>query len=312
MDGNKIRAIYAVDTSTGESVRLETKLAADCSGDANLGILAGADFRVGRESKSQSGESRAPDQTDHQVLGSTLHWYSEETKSPRKFPDCPWALMFTEESCQQATQGAWNWETGFHHDQVADVELVRDYMLRAIYGNWDFQVNQSHRKDAYAKRELKWVGYVLGKRESRRLLGDVIYSQLDLEKNTEYPDNCIACDWGIDIHIPDPKNAALFGGEAFRSVSEHWDRSDAPMRWLPYRSLYSRNVENLLMAGRNVSCTHIAFAWFRCQRTTGMMGEAIGMAASICREHDVLPRDVYRQYLDQYKELLKRGLQAGE
>ena len=177
--------------------------------------------------------------------------------------------------------------------------------LRAINGNRAFQKNHSTKSDWYRDLDLAWVAYVLGKRESRRLMGDVIYSQHDLDTGRVYPDGMIACNWGIDIHVPDPKNSRLFAGRPFRAVAEHHDKFKAPMRSLPYRSLYSRNIDNLFMAGRNGSCTHVAFAWFRNQRTTGMMGEAIGLAASICVERTVKPQAVYKKHLKELLSLAK-------
>ena len=52
----------------------------------------------------------------------------------------------------------------------------------------------------------------------------------------------------------------------------------------PTRCLYSRNIENLFMAGRNISVTHVALGTVRVMRTTGMMGEVVGMAASLCKK----------------------------
>ncbi len=306
--GDTIVSADAAETHSGRLHRFQAKLFADCTGDATLGYLAGADFRMGRESMGESGESRAPETSDDQVLGSTLHWYTRETPDPSPFPDCPWALKFTEESCLHAIQGAWNWETGYLRNQACETELIRDHMLRAIYGNWSFQKNHSASRERYANRELAWVAYVLGKRESRRLMGDVIYSQHDLEKGTSYPDACIACDWGIDIHVPDPDNERHFPGWPFMAVHQHYDKGKAPMRWLPYRSLYSRNIANLFMAGRNVSCTHVGLAWFRCQRTTGMMGEVAGLAASLCAKRSATPRGLYQNHLDDLIHTLRQGV----
>jgi FAD-dependent oxidoreductase family protein len=308
MNGTTIESVDAADTRTGRRSRFHAKLFADCTGDAGLGYLAGADFRLGREARSETGESRAVERADDQVLGSTLHWYTGYKGERTSFPDCPWALKFTEESCLHTDRGAWNWETGYLLNQASQAELTRDHMLRAIYGNWAFQKNQSLRSERYANLELEWVGYVLGKRESRRLLGDVIYSEHDLTKATEYPDACVACDWGIDIHVPNPANEKHFPGWPFMAVHEHYDKGKAPMRWLPYRSLYSRNVTNLFMAGRNVSCTHVAFAWFRNQRTTGMMGEVVGLAAGLCLEQSTTPRDLYDSHFETLRAALHKGV----
>ena len=310
-DGSTLKAVHAQDVRSGASIRLEGSLFADCSGDANLGFLAGAEWRMGREGRASTAEPRAPESGDAMVLGSTLHWYSRNTNAPSAFPELRWALSFAEEKCQYATEGAWNWETGFHLDQATQTELVRDHMLRAIYGNWAYQKNRSRRKEFYADMELAWVAYVLGKRESRRLIGDIVYSEHDLVSGKLHPDALIACNWGIDIHLAEPRNQRQFAGWAFRSIAEHEDKGRAPMRWLPYRSLYSRNIGNLFMAGRNVSCTHVAFAWFRTQRTTGMMGEVVGLAASLCAEHRCSPRGVYANRLSDLQALAKKGAGRG-
>lgn len=309
-EGGSLQAVYVQDLRSGVLRRITGTLFADCSGDANLGFPAGADWRMGRESKADTGEARAVDVADEQVLGSTLHWYATSGTVPATFPNIPWALPFDEARCQHVTAGSWNWETGFHLDQSTKTEITRDHMLRAIYGNWAYQKNHAADSERYQYFTLSWVGYVLGKRESRRLLGDVIYSQHDLDSGTMYPDGMIASDWGIDIHVPDPKNDLQFPGWAFRAVHQHYDKGKAPMRWLPYRSLYSRNIDNLFMAGRNSSCTHVAFAWFRNQRTTGMMGELIGMAAWLCKKHGTLPRGVYKQHLDELKSIARASSES--
>ena len=306
--GSGIRAAMAQDILTGAATRFEAGLFADCSGDANLGYLAGAEWRLGRESKSKTAEPRAVEQEDSQVLGSTLHWHSRTASgSATSFPELPWALPFTEEKCQYATEGAWDWETGFHLNQATQTETVRDHMLRAIYGNWAFQKNRSNKRDWYRDLDLAWTAHVLGKRESRRLMGDVVLSQLDLDSGKAYPDGMVACDWGIDIHLPNPRNSRQFAGWAFRAIAEHFDRDRAPMRWMPYRCLYSRNIGNLFMAGRNASSTHVAFAWFRNQRTTAMMGELVGLAAAICLHQRATPRGVYERHLP----LLQAEARAG-
>jgi hypothetical protein len=180
-------------------------------------------------------------------------------------------------------------------------------MLRAIYGNWAFQKHDSLKRDLYRDLDLAWIGYVLGKRESRRLIGDVVLSQKTLDSGKSYPDAMVASDWGIDIHRPHPGNNRHFAGWAFRSVAEHYDKGKAPMRWMPYRCLYSRNISNLFMAGRNASSTHVAFAWFRLQRTTAMMGELVGLAAAVCVRKRSTPRGVYQNHLAELQAQAKTG-----
>ena len=304
--GDKIQKVFAKSIKTGEEFSIGGAYFSDCTGDGNLGFLTGADYRYGRESKAETNEELAPENHDSLVLGSTLHWYSKETY-PASFPECPWAHRFTEKSCQNATKGAWNWETGFNDDMIKEVEYIRDNMFRAIYGNWAFQKNDPALKERYKNFELEWMAFILGKRESRRLMGDVVFSQHDITNDTGYPDACVTSTWGIDIHYPDPENSKYFPGEEFRSIAYHPLKNEHPERSLPYRCFYSRNIKNMFMAGRCVSMTHIAHAMFRNQHTTGMMGEVVGIAASLCDKHDCLPRDLYTNYLDELLVAFEKG-----
>jgi len=304
----KINGVIAKDIQTSENFRITGNLFVDCTGDGNLGFMAGADYRYGREAKSLTGEKLAPEIADSLVLGSTLHWFTKEENDIVEFPDCPWAHQFTKESCQNALQGAWNWETGFQHDMINQTEWIRDNMFRAIYGNWAFQKNHPSTKEKYERYSLSWLGYVLGKRESHRLMGDVIFSQNEIDSLKKYPDACVSSRWGIDIHYPDPENSKFFPNKEFRSVAYHPLKDKHPLRSLPYRCFYSRNINNLFMAGRCVSLTHVAHAMFRNQHTTGMMGEVVGMAASVCTKNNVSPRDVYAKNWDDMLKLLNQGL----
>jgi len=304
----KINRVLAKNIRTNEEYTIKGNLFVDCTGDGNLGYAAGADYRYGRESKTLTCEPLAPEKTDSLVLGSTLHWYSEECNESYKFPVCSWAHQFTEESCQHALKGAWNWETGFQYDMINQTEWIRDNMFRAIYGNWSFQKNQSLHKKKYKYHSLKWMAYVLGKRESRRLMGDVIFSQHEIDSLTNFSDACVSSRWGIDIHTPDPRNSKFFPGEEFRSVAYHPKKNEHPLRSLPYRCFYSRNIQNLFMAGRCVSMTHVAHAMFRNQHTTGMMGEVVGIAASLCKKYNCQPRDLYKNHLDELLAAFEKGV----
>jgi hypothetical protein len=241
---------------------------------------------------------------DQLVMGTSVMWYTEDAGKPVAFPATPWAIQFTDATAQHATRGDWNWETGQNRHQVNDYETIRDHGLRAVYGNWAFQKNNAKDKAKYANLRLSWVAYVGGKRESRRLLGDVILTQMDVEQQRVFPDACVTATWSIDLHVPESKNAAQFPGEEFRTVASFGKK--APYA-IPYRCLYSRNVPNLFMAGRNISVTHVALGTVRVMRTTGMMGEVVGMAAAIARKHNATPRAVYESYLEEFKAALTRG-----
>ena len=300
---NRIVAVIAQNTRTGERLRFPATLFVDCTGDAVIGALSGADYRMGREGQNETGEELAPANGDKMTMGSSVMWYSRERAELSTFPLIPWAVQFNDKACQKVTRGDWDWETGMNHDQIAEFEYIRDYELRAVYGNWSFLKNVCTNRQAYAKWELDWVAYVAGKRESRRLMGDVVLRQQDIVGQTAFPDACVVTTWSIDLHYP--KKAKDFQAEPFLSSAVHKDINPYA---IPYRCLYSRNVRNLFMAGRNISVTHVALGTVRVMRTTGMMGEVVGMAAWLCKKHGCEPCDVYADHLEEFKELLRQGV----
>jgi hypothetical protein len=304
MEGGRIVSVTGRSIITGRDFRFRGTLFADCTGDGNLGYLAGADYRVGREARSETGEPRAPEMADPMVMGTSVQWNTSRTDQPVAFPSTsPWSVSFNEETAVKTTKGDWDWETGAYRDQVRDIEEIRDYALRVIYGNWDFLKNKSIDKADFANYKLSWVAYIGGKRESRRLLGDVVLKEQDILEGRRWPDGSFTSTWDVDLHFPIRKGG--FEGEPFLSRADM--RAIEPYQ-VPYRCLYSRNVANLFMAGRNISVTHVALGTIRVQRTTGMAGEVVGMAASVCHQYDCLPRDVYEKYLPRLDSLMSRGI----
>jgi hypothetical protein len=306
-EGSRIVAVVGKDISTGKEIRLRGKLFADCTGDANLGFLAGADYREGREGHDETGESGAPEKNDSLVMGTSVQWFAEEGKMNCEFPECNWAVMFNEKTCYKVTRGDWDWEAGLTRDQINDIEFIRDYAFRVTYGNWDFIKNKSVDKEKFAGYKLAWVAYIGGKRESRRLMGDIILKEQDIVDRIIYPDASFTTTWNIDLHYP--LKSDDFTGEPFRAFARTEKIDPYPV---PYRCLYSRNIRNLFMAGRDISVTHVALGTVRVMRTTGMMGEVVGMAASLCKNFNVMPRDVYNNYLDDLKKLMSEGVPLKE
>ncbi|TKJ39359.1 MAG: hypothetical protein CEE38_01060 [Planctomycetes bacterium B3_Pla] len=302
---DRIVAVVARHTQDSGRWRFTAPIFADCTGDGTLGFLAGAEYRMGRESKDHTAESLAPEKPDKMTMGASVQWYSAQTSKSTSFPDCPWALQFNEESCHYLTRGDWDWEAGMNRDQINEFEYIRDHAFRAVYGNWSFLKNHSRGRLKFARRKLEWVAYIAGKRESRRLLGDVILQQQDIQRRKKFPDAFVTTTWSIDLHYPDPKNTKHFPGEEFRSIAKFTKIRPYP---IPYRSFYSCNIENMLMAGRCISVTHVALGTVRVMRTGGMMGELIGMAASLCKKHGTDPRGVYQNHLVELKRLAKRGV----
>lgn len=300
-DGH-IAAVRALDVRTGEVLRISAPLFADCTGDGSVGALAGADFSYGREGRDVYGEPSAPDTSDRQTLGASVQWYAGEKGVA--FPQFDYGITFSDASVQAVRKGEWTWETGMLTDMTSEAEQVRDYALNVIYSNWSYLKNSATWSERYADYNLEWVGYVLGKRESRRLLGDYVLTQNDLRSGIWQDDAAVTTSWSIDLHYPDPANTQHFPGREFKAICEQEAVDYYP---IPYRCFYSRNVDNLFMAGRDISVSHIALGTTRVMRTCAMMGEVVGMAASICHAHDALPSDVYTRHLDELKELMTEG-----
>ena len=301
----KISAVYAQHIESGEIVKFVAPIYSDCTGDGTVGYLAGADFSMGREARSDYNEPSAPEKGDKMTMGSSVQWYSEEASEAQSFPLFEYGLQFSEENCQKVTMGEWTWETGMNRDQCWEFERIRDYGLMVVYSNWSYLKNHLKDNAKYTNRKLGWVAYVAGKRESRRLLGDHVLTENDLVNEVKYPDASFTTTWSIDLHYPDPKNTEHFPGNEFKSICVHGKVNPYAV---PYRCLYSRNINNLFMAGRDISVTHIGLGTVRVMRTTGMMGEVVGMAAGICTKHGVLPRGVYTSHLDELKSLMKKGM----
>lgn len=304
MKDGKIAALLARNTETGRLMRFAAPLFSDCTGDAAVGYLAGAEWRMGRESVSETNESGAVQVPDKQVLGSSVQWNSKVMDKPSPFPVFEYGKTFDEESVQKVTHGEWTWETGMLRDQVREAERVRDHGLLVVYSNWSYLKNRSLVKDEYSNLALDWVAYIAGKRESRRLVGDHVLTQTDILDQVPYEDGTCATSWTIDLHYPDPANTAFFPGEEFKAVCTQQYIEIYP---IPYRCFYSRNIPNLFMAGRNISVTHVALGTVRVMRTTAMMGEVVGLAAAVCHENSCLPRDVYATYFEQLKDYMRRG-----
>ncbi|NEW80891.1 MAG: FAD-dependent oxidoreductase [Mariniphaga sp.] len=303
-EGELIKSVRAVNIENSKELRFESPLFADCTGDATIGALAGADFMMGREGQSEYGEPTAPKVKDKMTMGSSVQWYSEESSGSEFFPVIPWGLNFNEKNAQAIKKGDWQWETGMNYDQVNDFERIRDYGMMVVFSNWSYLKNRFTENQNFKNSKLSWVAYVAGKRESRRLTGDLVLKEQDLTDQIKYPDGTAPTSWTVDLHYPDPKNTQYFPGEEFLSIAKH--KPIYPYA-IPYRCLYSRNVNNLFMAGRNISVTHVALGTVRVMRTTGMMGEVVGMAAAVCKNHGALPRKVYESYLSELQILMAKG-----
>ncbi len=304
-NSRKITAVLCMDMKTGAQTWYSASLFADCTGDGVLARMMGVETMYGTEGFDAFGETLAPKESSLQVMGQSVLWMSEDTGTPSDFPEVDWGIEFNEDNVLYVCGGDWEWESGQMRNQALEAEYIRDYAMMAIYANWSYLKHHSTRRDEWANRRLTWVSPIGGKRESYRVVGDHVLTQQDIENHVEYPDATAAITWNIDIHYPDPAHTAKFD-EPFYSCAYH--RGIGAPYAVPYRCLYARDADNLFLGGRIISTTHVAFAAVRVMRTLGQLGEVVGMAASICKKHNALPRDIYPAYMDELKNFMEKGV----
>ena len=276
----------------------------DCTGDGLVGHLAGARYRLGKEGKAEFGEEWAPDEPKQEFLGSTLLFYSKDLGRPVDFvaPDSTIDITTTpipeSRIIRSGDSGAAYWwvEWGGELDIVDDNERIRDELRGVILGIWDY-IKNSGRFDADTL-DLEWIGNIPGKREYRRFIGDYTLHQGDIVDQTSFEDGVAFGGWSIDLHP---------AGGMYATGAGAVQRFSNGVFEIPYRSLYSQNVSNLLMAGRLVSATHIAFGAARVMATCAAMGEAAGTAAALSVVNDTSPRGLYQHHLPELRQTLLRA-----
>ncbi len=324
MRGRKIVSVTAQHIRSGRRTRIHGTLFADCTGDGTVGFLAGADHETSTEGMmGASNPWNVIDQADRkEVLGceckdkEALAVRTAQGDVAAPFPRVPWAIDLAERPLPGRKRqgdgwtpmplkqlGGWFWESGFALDQVRDVERIRDNNLRAMYGAWDALKNVD---GLYPNHRLGWAAFIAGKRESRRLLGDVVLKGDDFRRGTTWPDPAFPATWYIDLHSPHPDFKDVGDGDPFIARDTHGpDAKYQGPYWAPYRCLYSRNTDNLFMAGRDISVEREALGPVRVMRTCGMMGEIVGKAAAICVRHETSPRGVYESHLPELQDLMR-------
>ncbi|MGC8888172.1 MAG: FAD-dependent oxidoreductase [Verrucomicrobiia bacterium] len=287
----RITAVVAFDTRTGERKRFRAEYFADCTGHGRIGYLAGADHTT----------------QERGHMGMSNMWRWRNADSPREFPLTPWALPLTMKDFPYPSKfaGEWFWESGFDKDPIRDLEYVRDWNLRAVFGAFNAMKNGDG-KEKHRNAELEWVAYIGGTRESRQLLGDIILTRDDIVERKIYPDACVPTTWDIDLHYPDEKYLREHINEPFISRAVFDRAVDKANGYpIPYRCFYSRNINNLFMAGRCISVNREALGTVRVQKTGGMMGEVVGKAVSLCVKYKRTPREIYDSHLEELKELMR-------
>jgi Pyruvate/2-oxoglutarate dehydrogenase complex, dihydrolipoamide dehydrogenase (E3) component, and related enzymes len=304
--GGHARVIHAVRGSqlgSEKEIIFRARQFIDATGDGTVGFLAGADFLYGREGRSEFGENLAPLVADNVTMGSTITMQARDTGRPAPFTPPPGVRPYRSLAdlglkrsvyhLEKSVFGGYWWlEVCNPFHQIDDNQAIRDELHAHVLGVWDFLKNHGAHREALANHALEWVGMIPGKRESRRLVGDVIVCEHDVHRDRRWPDAVAYAGWWIDLHIPGGILNKTDPGER-ENVDrnyKHWIR--IPIFTLPLRAFYSRNVRNLWMAGRCLSVTHVALGPSRVMQTLGHMGHAVGLAAAYALEHDLSPREV--------------------
>lgn len=297
----RILSVLAEQMTTEKRFRLSAPLFADATGDGSLGEKSGAHYRVGREARSEYGEGYAPEKADSCTMGSSLMFHARDMGRPVKFIKPFWANTYTEDQLRMrdhslVTSGYWWIELGGgKFEVIRDGEVIRDELLKAVFGVWDHIKNGGdHGAD---NLELDWVGFLPGKRESRRLMGPCVLNENDCRAGRRFGDAVAYGGWPMDVH----------------TVEGFLTRNEEPTVFLglddvytiPYRCLYSENIENLFLAGRAISCTHLAFASTRVMGTCAVVGQAVGTAAAIAAAEKLDPAGVLKR-IDRLQQTLLR------
>ena len=301
----RIAAVKAVDTLTNEITVYKGKMFIDCTGDGWVGYYAGAKYRRGREPRDEFNESLAPEKPDKITMSGCIMaqccgYRAQDTGKPVKYEPPPWAPKFpsAEEFGRKprGIGGSWWLEHPGDIDDIWHAEQARDELIRITFGYWDYVKNVSPMREKAANYALALVPIIDAKRESRRLVGDYILNQNDVQKAVLFPDRISHGGWPIDVHHP----KGIYSGKE----GPYDCNPSVPVYSVPFRSLYSVNIANLLFAGRCMSVTHVALGTVRVQGTLAAMGQVVGAASAMCLQRGATPRGLYQNHLKDLQQTL--------
>lgn len=300
MNGDRIVSIKGWQTTTETWHTIKAKVFADCSGDSILAPLTGADFRLGREAASEFNEDIEPPVADKKTMGMSCLFQAKETDSPKPFIAPAWANVYESDDALPnrghgftGLSNFWWLELGGENDSIHDTEMLRDELLKVAFGVWDHIKNHgNHGADNW---ELEWISFLPGKRESRRYVGDHTMTQNDVRAEGRFDDLVAYGGWSMDDHHP--------AGFRYPGAPTIFHPAPSPYG-IPYRCLYSKNIANLMFAGRNISATHAAMSSSRVMATCALLGQAMGTAAAIAAANGTTPRGVYQNHIAELKQAL--------
>ena len=302
MNGDAIASVTGWQTTTQQFHKVEAKIFIDCSGDSILAPLTNAEYRHGREGRNEFDESIAPEKADSHTMGMSCLIQARETTEPSYFIPPVWAekyehaKMYRRAHLDELGENFWYLELGGMGNTIEDTEKLRDELLSVAYGMWDYCKNDPVVAEQNRNWHLDWMGILPGKRESRRYVGDYIMNQNDVRSEGKFDDLIAYGGWSMDDHHP----------AAFRTSEPPTIFHPAPSPYgIPYRSIYSKNISNLMFAGRNISVTHSALSSTRVMLTCGILGQAAGTAAAMATSKGLTPREIYTKgYVNELRENL--------
>lgn len=296
----KILSVKGYQMTTQKFINVRAKYYSDCSGDSILAPLCGAEFRLGREAGNEFGEDTDLECADTMTMGMSCLIQGRETDKNVEYIPPEWSAKLTEKDFENREidlyddmLNFWYLELGGNKDSIGDTEQIRDELVSLAAGTWDYVKNSGNFDSA--KWDLDFLGFLPGKRESRRMCGEYMITQRDVSDGKVFEDEIAFGGWPIDDHFP--------GGFYHRGVPNTDIRTPAPYS-IPYRSLYSKNIDNLFFAGRNISMTHMAMSSIRIMATCSLLGHAVGKAAAVAVKYNATPHDVYLSHLQELQELL--------
>lgn len=302
-----IRSVRAFCSQNSTCYDISARMFCDASGDGIVGFLAGAAFRIGCESRTEFGEGFAPEKASSELLGHTIYFHSKDTGRPVRFTAPAFALdditkipRWRDFKAGESGCRLWWIEWGGALDTIHDSETIKWELWKVAYGVWNHIKNSGQFPEAETMT-LEWVGTIPGKRESRRFEGDHMLIQQDIVEQRLHDDAVSFGGWAIDVHPVDGVYSAQPGCTQWHSKGVYQ---------IPWRTMYSRNIPNLLLAGRIISASHVAFASTRVMATCAHGAQAAGMGAAICIEGGLSPRDLLAP--QRMRELQMRLLRSGQ
>lgn len=312
-NNGSIESIFAIQLGSEKSFVLSAPLFVDASGDGLLGELAKAKYRWGREAKSEYNESLAPKVPDEKVMGNTLFFTAKDTGGPVPFKRPDWAVEFPEESDLTGRGhsyfkgGYWWLEVGTPYHPIKDNNETGHEALRQLLGVWDHIKNQDCKmvpKEKSANYGLEFVGFWPYKRASRRIIGDYVLTQHDVQNPQQLDDAVAYGCWEIDIHVD---GGILERDKQPISAGNKWQEVGTRVYGIPIRSLYSKNVGNLMMAGRPISCSYLAFASTRVLSTGSICGQAVGVVAALAKKYKTSPKEIAKSHASETQQIILRS-----